>query len=440
MIILGITKRFIYLLAAGILVLLLSLFLNTSLTFFILYNLICAAALIIDYFISPKEELIAIERLGTESLSIYEKEPILISVYNKSDYKLNMELIDEIPDFHFKCDSKLMKTQIPPHEKQKLQYFVIPTKRGAYSFQSIHVKFRGRFGLCTKQFMLKLPREYKVYPNLKNLRKYRLSICNNRQFKQGQRSIKMLGRGTSFESLREYVPGDEYRKINWPATARGNKPIINQYEPEKNQHVHIMIDTGRPMGYTVRGHRKLDLAVNTALVLSDIVNQNGDKSALLLFNTEVNNMIMPGKGAGHRNKLLEALYHIESNKQTSNYEDAFYYFKKKERHRSIVFLFTDFDTLEEAEDILKVLPMISKNNLVVLILIRNEKLENISELNVKNTEDLFRKGVSIELLEERRKIISILNKRGVLCIECEAEKLEYTAINKYIQVKNKSYF
>lgn len=440
MIILGITKRFIYLLAAGILVLLLSLFLNTSLTFFILYNLICAAALIIDYFISPKEELTDIERVGTESLSIYEKEPILISVYNKSDYKLNMELIDEIPDFHFKCDSKLMKALIPPHEKQKLQYYVIPTKRGAYSFQAIHVKFRGRLGLCTKQFTLKLPREYKVYPNLKNLRKYRLSICNNRQFKQGQRSIKMIGRGTSFESLREYVPGDEYRKINWPATARGNKPIINQYEPEKNQHVHIMIDTGRPMGYTVRGHRKLDLAVNTALVLSDIVNQNGDQSALLLFNTEVNNMVMPGKGAGHRNKLLEALYHIESNNQTSNYEDAFYYFKKKERHRSIVFLFTDFDTLEEAEDILKVLPMISKNNLVVLILIRNEKLENISQLDVKDTEDLFRKGVSIELLEERRKIISILNKRGILCIECEAEKLEYTAVNKYIQVKNKSYF
>lgn len=440
MIILGITKRFIYLLAIGILVLVLGLFINNTFTFFILYNLICAAALIIDYFISPKEDLIVMERIGTESLSIYEKEAISISVYNKSDYKLYMEIIDEIPDFHFNCENKLMKVVVPPHEKVKLQYIVVPTKRGAYTFEAVHVKYKGRLSLCTKQFRLKLPREYKVYPNLKNLRKYRLSICNNRQFRQGQRSLKMLGRGTSFESLREYIPGDEYRKINWPATARGNKPIINQYEPEKNQHVHIMIDTGRPMGYTVRGHRKLDLAVNTALVLSDIVNQNGDQSALLLFNTEVNNMIMPGKGAGHRNKMLEALYHIQPNKQTSNYEDAFNYFKKKERHRSIVFLFTDFDTVEEAEEILKVLPLISRNNLVVLILIRNEKLESISDLNVKNTEDLFRKGVSIELLEERRKIISILNKRGVLCIECEAEKLEYNAVNKYIQVKNKSYF
>lgn len=440
MIILGVTKRFIYLLALGILVLVLGLFLNNSVTFFIIYNLICAAALLIDYFISPKEELIIVERMGDESLSIYEREPISVSIYNKSDYKLYAELIDEIPDFHFKCEDKLMKSVVLPHEKINLQYFVIPTKRGSYSFEAIHVKYKGRLSLCTKQFKLKLPREYKVYPNLKNLRKYRLSICNNRLFKQGQRSLKMIGKGTSFESLREYVPGDEYRKINWPATARGNKPIINQYEPEKNQHVHIMIDTGRPMGYTVRGHRKLDLAVNTALVLSDIVNQNGDQSALLLFNTEVNSMIMPGKGAGHRNKMLEALYHIHPNKQTSNYEDAFYYFKKKERHRSVVFLFTDFDTLEEAEEILKVLPVISKNNLVILILIRNEKLESISELSVKNTEDLFRKGLSIELLDERRKIISILNKRGVLCIECEAEKLEYTAVNKYIQVKNKSYF
>jgi uncharacterized protein (DUF58 family) len=249
----------------------------------------------------------------------------------------------------------------------------------------------------------------------------------------------MLGRGTSFESLREYVAGDEYRKINWSATARSSKPIINQYEPEKNQHVYMFIDTGRPMSYSVRGYRKLDLAVNTALVLSDIVNQNGDQSALLLFNTEVNNMIAPGKGAAHRNRILEALYNIDYTNQTSNYDDAFYYFKRKERHRSIVFLFTDFETVEEAENMLKILPIISKNNLVAVILIKNERLEEIGSQKVRNQEEVFDKGVALELINERRKIISLLNKRGVFCIECEAEKVEITAINQYIQIKNKSY-
>ncbi|MGV8983006.1 DUF58 domain-containing protein [Clostridium sp.] len=435
----GITKRFLYLLCGGIVLLILALVINNSLTVFIIYNLICAVLLIIDYFISINENDILITRSGADKLSIYEKEAIGVQIYNKSNYNLSLELVDEIPDFYFKTENNIMKGTALPKEKKNFQYFIFPTKRGAFTFENIHVKCEGRLKLCTKMFKVSLKRDYKVYPNMKNLRKYKLNMCNNRSFKQGQKTLKTIGKGTSFESLREYVAGDEYRKINWKATARGNKPILNQYEPEKDQHVHILIDTGRAMSYTVRGFRKLDLVVNTALILSDIVNQNGDKSGLMVFNTKVDNMIMPGKGAGHRGKIMDALYHIDNTNQTSNYDEAFYYLKKKERHRSIVFFFTDFNTIEETEGILKVLPIISKNNLVVIILIKNESIELISSLKIKSKEDLFNKGVALEILGERRKIINLLNRRGILCIECAPEKLEYTVVNKYIQVKNRSY-
>ncbi|MBC8060681.1 MAG: DUF58 domain-containing protein [Clostridiaceae bacterium] len=435
----SITRRFIYLLSLGLLFLVLAALVHISLTIFIIYNLICATLLIIDYFISIEQSDLIIERCGEDKLSIYEKEAISFEVYNKSNYKLLLELKDEIPDFHFSTENKLMKGEILPSEKKIFQYFVVPTKRGAFTFKNLHFKYEGKLKLCKKEYKVKLDREYKVYPNLKNLKKYRLSICNNRMLNQGQKSLKMLGKGTAFESLREYVSGDEYRRINWKATARGNKPIVNQYEPEKNQHVYMFIDTGRPMSYTVRGYRKLDMVVNTALVLSDIVNQNGDQSALLLFNTEVSNMVMPGKGAGHRTKILESLYHIDFNNETSNYDDCFFHFKKMERHRSIIFLFTDFDTVEEAENMLKVLPVISKNNMVIIMLIKNESIEEISLLKIKKVDDLFNKGVALELLDERHKIINLLNRKGVLCLECAAEKLELNVINKYIQVKNQNY-
>lgn len=412
---------------------------GNSFTIFIVYNLICIVLLLVDYLISPKETEIEIERSVGDRLSIFEKEAIIFTLYNKSKYKISIELIDEMPEFHFKAEKKLMNGIIEPHAKKIFQYFVVPIKRGTFEFKSVHVRYKGRLKLCKRQFTVFLNKEYKVYPNLKSLRKYRLSITNNRQLRQGQRNLQMLGRGTSFESLREYVIGDEYRKINWKATARGNKPIVNQYEPEKNQHVYMLIDTGRPMSYTVRGNRKLDMAVNTALVLSDIVNQNGDQSALLLFNTGVEKMIAPGKGVGHRNKMLEALYRIDYTNETSNYDDVFYYYKKKERHRSIVFIFTDFETVEEAENMLKVLPIISKNNLVIIMLIKNESLIDIASQKVKNQEQMFDKGVALELLDERKKMISLLNKRGVLCVECVSEKLEFTAINQYIRIKNKNY-
>lgn len=435
----AVTRRFIYLVAIGVLLLGASIFIGSTFSVFIAYNLICVVLLLADYFISRNESEIYIERSGDNKLSIYEREALSISVYNKGQRRLYIELKDEIPEFHFRAEEKIMKGFVEPHRKREFQYFVTPTKRGAFVFKNIHVRYEGRLKLCMKMYRLDLSCEYKVYPNLKNLRKYRLSITNNRMLKQGQRNLKMLGRGTSFESLREYVTGDEYRKINWKATAREGKPIVNQYEPEKNQHVYMLIDTGRPMSYTVRGYRKLDLVVNTALILSDIVNQNGDQSGLLLFNTDVKTMIMPGKGGVHRNKLLDALYHIDHTNLTSNYEDAFYHFKRKERHRSIVFLFTDFETLEEAESMLRVLPVISRNSLLILMLIRNESLEAIGNQEVRNKEDMFNKGVALELINERKRIISLLNRRGIMCTEVEAENLELSAVNKYIQVKNRNY-
>lgn len=435
----SITRRFILLPAVGLIVLAISIYMNSPLTVFVIYNIVCFGLLVLDYLITPDATALEINRLGEDKLSLFEREAIAFEVYNKGSLKLGIELKDEVPEFHFEAEGGLMKAELEPHSSKTLKYDVTPTKRGAFSFGSLHIRLRGRLGLCQKIFKLRMDREYRVYPNMKNLRKYRLGICNNRRYQQGQRNLRMLGRGTSFESLREYVHGDEYRRINWKATARGNKPIVNQYEPEKNQHVYLFLDIGRPMSYTIRGNRKLDMAVNTALVLSDLINQNGDQSALLLFNTKVEGMIMPGKGATHRNKIMETLYHIEGTRDTSNYDEAFFYFKKKERHRSIVFIFTDFDTVEEAEEMLRVLPVIAKNNIVVILLMENEGLKDLSHQGIKDKESIFTKGVAMDLLEERRRIIHTLNHRGILCVECPAEKLEYTAINKYISIKNRTY-
>jgi len=431
------TKRFIYILGTGIIVIGAFYFAGLHLTAFIIYNLICFSVLLLDYFLSPSSEQFEIERIGEDKLSIYEDEKIKLRVYNKSNRKVYMEIKDEIPDFHFEADEKIAKGYVMPHNKEDFEYKVIPKKRGTFKFGNIHFRYESNLKLCMKQFKAVLPREYKVYPNLQDLKKYRLAVYNNKFYQVGDKSFKMLGKGTQFESLRDYVLGDEYRKINWKATARENRPIINQYEPEKNQHVYILIDTGRPMSYSVRGYKKLDLAINTGLVLSDIVNQNGDKSGLMIFNTEVNNLIMPGKGNNHRNRLMEALYHVQHTNDASNYEEAFYHLKRKERRRSLIVLFTDFDTIEEAEEMTVVLSILSKNNIVMLILMEDEKLEKMSSISAEKESVIFNKGVALEILRERRKIIHKLNSKGIMCIESPPEKLAINVINKYLHIKNR---
>ncbi len=432
-----ITKRFIFLIGIGIILTFIAYFFGLALTTFILYNIACFSLLAIDYIISPSPDAFEIERLDGEKLSLFENEKISIGIYNKSDKKIYVEIKDEVPDFHFDIHKTPESKYIAPHEKEIFEYEIIPKKRGAFTFGKLHIRYDGNLKLCRKQFSSNLEKEYKVYPNLKDLRKHKLAAYNSLVHKDGRKVMKIIGKGTEFESLREYVSGDEYRKINWSATARENKPIVNQYEPEKNQHVYVMIDTGRPMSYSIRGHSKLDIAINTGLVLCDIVNQNGDQSGLMAFNTEIYAFIPPGKGSGHRNRLMEALYHIEHSKATSNYEESFYFFKGKERRRSLICLFTDFDTIEEAEDMIRVLPAISKNNIIIVVLIKDEKLENMASMPVKKEEDAYIKSVAIEMLNDRKKLISKLNTKGIMCMECEPEKITSDVINKYIYVKNR---
>lgn len=419
--------------------LLVGLLLKHSLVLFLFYNLGCTILFYIDTRISTGASSLVVQRIGDASLSIYEQESIGFLLHNKGTYEVKLQLKDDIPEFHFQADDRVMRGTLLPNEKKEFSYTVTPTKRGAYAFDVLNLKCEGRLGLCQKIWKINLPQEYKVYPNLENIRKYRLNVTNNRLHKQGQRNLRALGHGTAFESLREYTVGDDYRRMNWQATARKDRPIINQYEPEKNQHVHLMIDTGRPMSHTIKGYRKLDLVINAALVLADLVNQNGDKSGLLLFGSNDVSMLRPGSGPAHRSQMLETLYHIEATNKTSDYRGAFQHFKTKEKHRSIVFLFTDFDLVEEAEEMMKTLPLLARNNIVILILMKNEALQAKSCSTAKTREELFEKGVALELLRERRKMIHLLNHRGILCIECDAEHLEYTVINKYIQTKNSNY-
>ncbi len=443
MITLSITKRAVYFFIAGVVflipALILSKFFNgLPIVLFFIYNLGVFLMLFWDYNSSPDRRILEVKRLGSNKLSLHEEEKISFEILNRGNRELYVELKDDIPDHHFIRREVVMKKNLSVNVKEILSYRIVPTKRGAFSFPKVYVRALGRFKLVMKHWVIELPEEYKVYPNMKNLKKYRVSLSNNRIMREGHRTIKFLGRGTSFESLREYNHGDEYRKINWKATARENKPIVNQYEPEKNQYVYIFIDGGRPMSYTLKGNNKLDMAVNTALVLSDIVNQQGDQTGLLLFDIKVQEMLLPGKGPGHRNKILEALYHVEGERESSNYQEAFNYFSTKERHRSTIFLFTDFDTYEEAEEMSRVLTILSKKHSVVVVLMKNESYSQIINQRAKNQEEIFNKGVALELSEERRRIINTLNRRGVFCIECSPEKLEYTVINKYLHMKNRS--
>ena len=433
-----VTKRFVILEAVGIIALIPAALSGSAAVMaavFFAYNLTLMGLLAADCYTSRGVSKIILTRDKEDKL--YFKTENFINLYarNDLDYPVALKLKDSLPGRHFKLTGAgVMSGVVRPGEEKNFNYEVIPTKRGAFFFPAIYAYRVGRMGLCRVYLSCAAPMEYKVYPNVRDLSKFRLMTQNKRLIPQGERITRLRGPGSEFESLREYVEGDDIRKINWMATAREGKIIVNQYRTERNQPVFILIDAGRPMGYSVKGYKKLDYAINACLTLADTVNQQGDNSGIMVFDTSARTMIMPGKGDVHRGRIMEALYHIEDTRDTPDYESAFLELISKQKRHSLVFIFTDFETPEQAGELARNVMIIKKRHAPFIILIENESLKRMRD-EPGCADSLYEKAAAAEFLRSRRDLIRDMNSRGVSCVECPAENFTVTAINQYLMAK-----
>ncbi|QXM06274.1 DUF58 domain-containing protein [Crassaminicella indica] len=432
----SITKKFILLVLVGVVLICISVPFGIYFESFIIYNTVLLIFTIVDYFITPTKNAFEVERIGEDKLSLFEEEIIMIRIYNKSKLPATIEVLHEFPNA-FTCKNDSIEGRINPHLSEVFTFKVIPNKRGAFLFEEIYIRRLGRLGLVKKDLLIKNSKEYKVYPSLKNLKKYHMMMRKDYFINNGEKIIKRKSDGREFESLREYVRGDDIRKINWIKTARENKLMVNQYEPENNKHIYILLDTGRTMSYRIKEYSKLDLAINAAVFLSDVVCYNKDQSGLMIFNTKVDTFIKPSKGDYHRNNILEALYHVEGTRLTSNYDEVLFYLSSKEKRRSLICIFTDMDTLQEVYYIEKGLEYITKKHQVLMFLVKDEKLDEAINIEVNNQKDAFLKGIGYKMKNERKKIIKALSRKGVICIECDKEDIIYKAVNEYMRIKNR---
>ena len=429
-----VTKKFAALTAAGVAVPLVLFFTDFALIAFIVYNAVLLAACVIDYLTLPRAGAFVIRRVNDRPLYYKAKNEIVFIVKNNSRKKIFIELCDDAPVTHFNSAKGNMARLLSPGEEAELSYETLPHKRGMYIFRCVYVRYRKAAGLSGAQYEAGPPAEIKVYPNLSDLGAHRLLMIKNRLLKSGERSMPLSGAGTEFESLREYVSGDDYRRINWPATARERHPVMNQYETERNQPVFIMVDAGRAMSYSLRGYKKLDYAINAALILADVVNASGDNSGLIVFSDEIHNVVMPGRGEAHKNALAEALYRTEGSKKTSDYEGAFRELITRQKRRGLAFIFTDFETDFEATDLAASLPYLNKRHTPVVVLMENESVNKLTAINARTMREAYVKGLAAESLSERARLIRQINRSGALCVETGAERFATEAVNRYLKL------
>ena len=433
----GVTKNYVYLTALGIIFTLAAWPFGFHAPIFLFWNLLILGLLGLDAFLTPNPKCLQVRRADEQKL--YFKTENTVTFYVRNTFRDGLEIQgkdETLRHFNITDQTTDMTHFVEPGTEQAFSYTVIPAKRGSFDSGKVYLRYTGLMGLCKKYVSVPCPTTYKVYPNVKDLSRYRLMMQNNRLLPTGEKNLRQYGVGTDFESLRQYVEGDDYRKINWPATARENKLMINQYQLERDQPVYILLDIGRPMSYTVNGFKKLDYAINAALVLSDIANQQGDKVGLLVFDSRVQSHIAPGQGALHRNLLMETLYNVSDNRQTADYEGTFQTLCERQKRRSLVFIFTDFEILEEAEDLIAHIAILKRRHMPIVVFMENESLTAMAEApDTKKLYDKVLKQTAQEFHNERRQIIRKLNIMGIPSVESAAEHFTTSAVNRYLQAR-----
>jgi len=318
-----------------------------------------------------------------------------------------------------------------------ISYLLRPTKRGEYEFGAVRVYASSALGLIRRRYSFSQDEMLPVYPGFLQMRKYELMAISNRLSEFGIKKIRRLGQSMEFEQIKTYVAGDDYRNINWKATARQGSLMTNMYTDEKSQHVYCVIDKSRAMKMPFEGLSLLDYAINASLVLSNIALIKEDKAGLITVGEKIGSVIPADRRPMQLNKILEVLYNEKTRYLESNMELLYSTIRRVAKQRSLVVFFTNFESLSALHRQLPYLKRISQFHLLLVVFFENTELQKASEEPAGNVENIYIQTIAEKFVYDKKLIVKELTKYGIQSILSTPQNLTVNTINKYLELKAK---
>lgn len=398
---------------------------------FVLYLLVTVIDIFVLYY--SKNGIETVRELP-DRLSNGDENIIRISLKNNYPVPVFLEIIDEIP-FQFQKRDFLIQLRLGENEKKVIEYSLRPTERGEYFFGKLNVYVKSSIRLVSKRYISAENSYIATYPSFIQLRKYDMMAFSNQMFGYGLKRIRRTGQTMEFEQIKEYVQGDDMRIINWKATSKKNALMVNQYQDEKSQPVYQVIDTGRSMQMPFLGLSLLDYAINSTLAFSNIVLKKYDKAGMFTFSKKTGNYVAADRRAGQMHKLMESLYRIETDFLESDFSRLYVDMKQTVTQRSLVMLYTNFETMDALRRQLTYLKGIAKNHLLIVIFFDNTELNRLITKQTKNVHEVYDKVIAEKFAFEKRLIVRELMQHGIQSILTQPENLTMDTINKYLELK-----
>lgn len=361
---------------------------------------------------------------------------VRIDVSSTYPFRIHLTVIDETP-FIFQQRNNSFPLTLLREESKTITYQLRPTKRGIYSFGRIRVFASTVIGLIDRRFTCGAPTNVKVYPSYLMLHRYELLAMSDHLTELGIKQIRKVGHQTEFEQIKEYVKGDDYRTINWKASARCHELMVNVYQDERSQPIYNVIDKGRVMQQAFRGMTLLDYAINASLVLSYVALHKDDRAGLITFSDHFDTFVPASKQSGQMQRLLEVLYNQETAFAETDFSSLCVHLSKHINKRSLLILYTNFGSIGALNRQLPYLQQLARRHRLLVVFFEDAEMKEYIERPAGDTEDYYRHVIAEKFAFEKRLIVTKLKQYGILSILTTPDALSVDVVNKYLEMKAK---
>lgn len=432
------SRRFYILLAIGLVPLSVSWNFPALRTAVMVYDAFLILAAVVDAILSRNiANDLSIHREFGGRFAIGDPQRVTLKIENTGQRDLTLRIKDEYPPTLQLNESREAAFMVRSQGTAEFFYHLTPPKRGRYEFGTTAVRILSRFGLIWRDATVGTSESVKVYPNIRRAREMELKALGTQSFLAVQRRSVRRGEGREFESMRDYVRGDELRHISWTATARRSKLTTRQYQIERDQTVMIALDAGRLMTGRLDGETKFDTAIHATLALMSACARAGDNAGLLVFGRRVRKYLPPKRGVEHMDAAIEALHDMEPELIEPSYARAFQFIASSTKKRAFVVILTDLVDKNSSRELINSLKLLRPRHLPLVATIGDRDLNALVNNKARNVRDVFQQSAAEEIIHQRESALRLVESLGGLALDVTTQTLGPRLLESYLRVKER---
>jgi uncharacterized protein (DUF58 family) len=381
-----------------------------------------------------RPSVVHVDRTTPDVVTLGVEGTVTWHIENRSSRRVHTAVADDLaPSLH--AGTRRMKVRLRPHATAEVATTFVPSRRGRFEVTRLVVRIEGPLGLAARQRTIAQPDVIRVYPPFRSRDEAELRINRARILEVGLRSAQGRGGGTEFDQLREYTVDDEFRRIDWAATARTGRAIVRTYRAERNQTVICLLDNGRVMAGRVDGVPRVEYAMDAVMTVTTVATRLGDRAGLVAFDRTVRAVVPPAQARTHLGLVTEAMYQLEPALAESDYRGAFTETLARFRRRTMLVILTDLVEQAVGESLLPALPLIMRSHVVIVACVQDPEVVQWASMNVENAADAYRQAAAMSTLEERHRTAARLRGLGATVIDDAPGRMAARLADAYLEVK-----